>query len=148
MIVRLQRLQAYSNYTLGALYIDNVLMCFVLEDEPRAEKVKEKTRIPAGVYPIKLRTIGTIHNWLNKSFDFHIGSLHITDVPGFQYILIHPGNTDKDTMGCLLPGYQHVCNQNFIGQSTKAYSSIYPIISQRITTHDDVLIHVIDELIG
>jgi hypothetical protein len=148
MLVRLQRLQAYNNYTLGALYIDNLLMCFVLEDEPREVKVKGKTRIPAGIYPMKLRNVGSVHNWLNKAFSFHIGSLHITDVPGFQYILIHPGNSDADTAGCLLPGYQHVINNNFIGQSTKAYTSIYPIIANRIKDYDDVKIHIIDELHG
>jgi hypothetical protein len=62
--------------------------------------------------------------------------LHVLDVPGFDYILIHCGNTDEHTAGCLLVGDSQENNQitkdGFIGKSTQAYKRIYPDIANAI----------------
>lgn len=80
-------------------------MCYTLEDEYQALKVKGETRIPAGVYEIKFRKKGGLHAKYNKKYpDIHRGMLHITDVPNFEHILIHTGNTDEHTAGCLIVG--------------------------------------------
>lgn len=53
--------------------------------------------------------------------------IELADVPGFTGILIHPGNTDDDTAGCLLPNYSGTCTSNgiFGGQSVPAYFDLY-----------------------
>ena len=76
--------------------------------------------------------------------DIHIGMLHVLDVPGFEYILIHCGNTDEHTAGCLLVGDSQENNQitkdGFIGKSTQAYKRIYPRIAEAIDCGEEVTI--------
>ena len=60
----------------------------------------------------------------------HRGMLHVQDVPGFQYILIHIGNTDEDTAGCLLVGEQAVTSKGEmrVNLSGNAYKEFYPLV--------------------
>lgn len=75
-------------------------VCFILEDVVRdlGIKVKGETAIPEGRYQIGTRFSP------RESPRYKHDMLWVKDVPGFQYILIHPGNTRHDTEGCLLPG--------------------------------------------
>ncbi len=103
--------------TLGLLYIDKKFACYTLEDEHRDVKVMGETRIPAGRYQVKLRTEGSHHLRYQQKFpDIHKGMLHVTNVPNFQWILIHIGNDDDDTAGCLLVGDTSVSNINQDGR--------------------------------
>lgn len=82
-------------------------LAYTLEDEYREQKEFGETRIPDGTYQLGLRTIGGYNQKYSKRFaDIHIGMLHVLDVPNFEYILIHCGNTDEHTAGCLLVGGQ------------------------------------------
>lgn len=115
-----------DDYTSGILLIDDYFECYTLEDEQRAVKVWGETCVPDGVYEITLRTEGSFHNRFKKKFpDFHKGMLWVRNVPNFEYILIHIGNTDKDTAGCLLVGNVAHANKNYIGSSTDAYKKMY-----------------------
>ena len=78
-------------------------LCYTLEDEKREDKVMHETRIPAGTYKITLRKVGGYHGRYAKKYgSFHKGMLHgYRDVPGFEYILIHTGNTDEHTIRML-----------------------------------------------
>lgn len=149
MELKVLRFSSQSDSTLGVLFIDGVFKCFTLEDEFRTVKVHSKTRIPAGTYEIKLRKEGGFHERYLKKFgtQFHKGMLWITDVPNFQYVLIHIGNNDDDTAGCLLVGdqsHQNVDGAGYIGQSTQAYERIYPVISKSIVDGQKVTITYID----
>lgn len=120
-------------------------LCYTLEDEHRENKISKETRIPAGIYTIKLRKEGGFHNrYIRKFPDIHIGMLHVVNVPGFEYILIHIGNTDEDTAGCLLVGNTQSSNlktkDGFIGSSTDAYKFIYPKIAKAIESGENVTI--------
>ena len=120
-------------------------LAYTLEDEYRDEKVFGETRIPDGVYKMGLRKVGGYHARYSKKFaDFHIGMLHVLDVPGFEYILIHCGNTDEHTAGCLLVGDSQENNQItkdcFIGKSTQEYKRIYPRIAEAIDCGEQVII--------
>jgi|TARA_R100000084_G_scaffold108653_1_gene71876 hypothetical protein len=120
-------------------------LAYTLEDEYRDEKKYGETRIPNGTYEVGLRTVGGYHQKYSKRFpDIHIGMLHVTNVPGFEYILIHCGNTDEHTAGCLLVGDSQENNQittnGFIGKSTQAYKRIYPRIAEAIECGEKVLI--------
>tara|TARA_R100000482_G_scaffold120374_1_gene65587 strand:+ start:1518 stop:1949 length:432 start_codon:yes stop_codon:yes gene_type:complete len=120
-------------------------LCYTLEDEERAVKVKHETMIPYGRYEIKLRREGGFHNKYSKRFpDIHDGMLHITNVPNFEYILIHCGNTDEHTSGCLLVGDSQENNSlvtgGFIGKSTQAYKRIYKPICEALQKGEEVFI--------
>jgi len=124
-------------------------LCYSLEDEYRNEKVMHETRVPAGTYSIKLRTVGGFNARYEKKYgDFHKGMLHVQDVPGFEYILIHTGNTDEHTSGCLIVGDSQENNQlmknGFIGKSVQAYKRIYTPIAEALENGEEVTITYVD----
>lgn len=125
MELKVQRLFDNGDATIGVLFIDGKFECFTLEDEYREEKVKGETRVPAGTYDITLRTVGGFHSrYTNKFPSMHRGMLWVRNVPNFEYILIHIGNTDENTAGCLLVG--ETCDVNgVVGRSTNAYKKMY-----------------------
>ena len=121
------------------------ILAYSLVDEYREEKKYGETRIPNGTYKLDLRKEGGYHQKYSKRFpDIHIGMLHVLNVPGFEYILIHCGNTDEHTAGCLLVGDSQENNQitkdGFIGKSTQAYKRIYPRIAEAIERGEEVTI--------
>ena len=120
-------------------------LCYTLEDEYRKDKISKETRVPAGLYPVVLRKEGVFNERYSKKFpDTHIGMLHVINVPNFEYILIHIGNTDEDTAGCLLVGNSQESNlvkkNGFVGSSTNAYKAIYPEIAKAIEEGQEVTI--------
>tara|TARA_R100000951_G_scaffold30311_2_gene26101 strand:- start:2388 stop:2837 length:450 start_codon:yes stop_codon:yes gene_type:complete len=133
------RYHTSDDYTLGML-LDvtegRKFLCYTLEDEYREEKVMHETRIPAGTYKITLRKIGGFHGRYEKKYgSMHKGMLWVRDVPGFEYILIHTGNTDEHTSGCLLVGNSSDY-KGFVGSSVNAYKRIYPAIAKALETSD------------
>ena len=70
--------------------------------------------------------------------------LEIKDVPNFEYILIHIGNDDDDTAGCLLVGNTADTKKGFIGDSTGAYKEIYSVIMGAIECNEPVTISIMD----
>lgn len=136
-----------NDFTLGML-LDvtegRKFLCYTLEDEHREEKVMHETRIPAGTYKITLRTTGGFHGRYSKKYgSMHKGMLWVRDVPGFEYILIHTGNTDEHTSGCLLVGNSSDY-KGFIGSSVDAYKRVYPSIAEALENGEDVEITYTD----
>ena len=130
---------------IDGIFKQTKFLAYTLEDEYRSEKVFGETRIPDGTYKLGLRKVGGYHAKYSKRFPhIHIGMLHVLDVPGFEYILIHCGNTDEHTAGCLLVGDSQENNQitkdGFIGKSTQAYKRIYPRIAEAIECGENVTI--------
>lgn len=83
-----------SSCTEGKLYLNGKYFCDTLEDVERLKKIKNETAIPKGTY----RTI------INYSPKFKKEYPRLLDVPQFDGILIHCGNTIDDTSGCILVG--------------------------------------------
>jgi Family of unknown function (DUF5675) len=95
--------------TLGELFINGKRFSYTLEDVIRAKgvKVAGATAIPAGTYRMTL------------SISQRFGKLmpYVHDVPGFEGIRIHGGNSHKDTLGCILVGHHVKQNQQEIYSS-------------------------------
>jgi|TARA_B100000212_G_scaffold3576_2_gene2658 hypothetical protein len=145
MKLQVVRTQFGSNATNGLLFIDGVFECYTLEDEQRDVKVMHETCIPEGTYKIKLRNAGGFNTRYAKKYPtMHRGMLHIQDVPGFSWILIHQGNFENNTSGCLLLGNSQqdldVSDKGFIGASADAYKKAYPKISNAILKGEEVTI--------
>lgn len=137
MRIELKRFFSGKNDTMGMLLIDWMFVCFTLEDEKREVKVPGETRIPEGTYPLTLR--------FSPSHSPRYGHdmIAVNNVPGFTGILIHKGNTEKDTAGCPLVGNMlqfKPGGNNYLGESTLAYDRIYPIISEAIKKEPTYLI--------
>ena len=124
-------------------------LCYTLEDQYQTKKVMQETRIPAGEYEIKYRKEGGFHKRYNERYpDIHRGMLHVTNVPNFKWILIHVGNTDEHTAGCLLLGDTQENNQiktnGFIGKSSQAYVRVYDKIANVLDMGEKVTITYYD----
>lgn len=105
MKLKLNRIALRKTYTIGKLYIDGKYFCDTLEDTVRdtnksgkfdngEKKIKGKTAIPYGTYEIK---------W-TYSPRFKKYTPQLMNVPQFEGIRIHAGNSNTDTEGCLLLG--------------------------------------------
>ncbi len=140
MNILIDRYNSENDHTDGLLFVDCQFICYTLEDEYRTKKVYGETRIPDGVYRVSLRTIGGFHNRYSSKYPFHKGMLQIEDVPGFEHILIHTGNTDDDTAGCLLVGSTADKDKGFIGGSVKAYKELYPMVLSALEKKEEVTI--------
>ena len=149
MELEVLRFSSQKDSTNGILFDitggDRKFLCYTLEDEHRDEKVSGETRVPAGTYDLVLRTVGGFHSRYSKKYgEMHKGMLWVWDVPNFEYILIHTGNTDEHTAGCLLVGDSQQTNfgssNGFIGSSVNAYKRIYPAIAEAIEQGEKVTI--------
>jgi hypothetical protein len=140
------RTQFGKDATNGLLFIDGVFECFTLEDEIRDEKVYGETAIPLGTYEIKFRNIGGFDTKYKARYGttFHKGMLELQEVPNFQYILIHTGNTDSHTSGCLLLGETQQDldkgKDGFVGGSGDAYKKMYPKVRDALLNGEKVTI--------
>lgn len=83
-----------EQYTIGSMAVDGEFMYYTLEDPVREHKIKGITAIPAGTY----KGIVNMSNRFQKMMPV------LLDVPGFEGVRIHTGNTAKDTEGCILIG--------------------------------------------
>ncbi len=138
MKIKVLRFADNGDATLGVLYLDGIFQCFTVEDEERAEKKSGETRVPEGIYDVKLRKEGGFHTRYTARYgDMHKGMLCIHNAPDwklktdnmeFQYILIHTGNNEGHTVGCLLVN-DSVSGATFSGGSSRdAYVDVYPKI--------------------
>jgi len=131
------RTQFGTDATNGLLFINGIFECYTLEDQYQAVKVMHETCIPEGTYDIKFRKTGGFHaKYSDRYKNAHYGMLHIQDVPNFTYILIHTGNTDEHTSGCLIVGETQqdleVSKDGFIGSSTVAYKKMYAKVAGQL----------------
>lgn len=135
MELRLKRIARKSTYTIGKLSIDGVYFCDTLEDTDRglrqdmplavirATKRKGITAIPTGRYRV---TLGVQSPKFSKKaiYQFCNGYLpRLINVPGYEGVLIHVGNTDKDTEGCLLVGRNTQVGK--VLESRKTFIALY-----------------------
>jgi hypothetical protein len=103
--------------TVGQLSLNGKAFCFTLEDVVRpkgAAKVHGQTAIPAGTYPVILN----ISNRFKKLMPL------VQNVPGFEGIRIHSGNTAADTDGCLLVGLSKMQTNDKVYNSVAAYEKL------------------------
>lgn len=113
MLITVKRLYKTENSTIGELLVDGVFECFTLEDKERDVKIKGETAIPKGTYKIII----------NESNRFKRQLPLLLNVPNFEGVRIHSGNSNHDTEGCILVGQSR--HKNYIGQSRKAFEKLF-----------------------
>ena len=129
MKLTLKRIALRSTYTIGRLYVDGNYFCDTLEDTVRdlnkngkfdngEKKVYAKTAIPYGTYEIK---------W-TYSPRFKKYTPQLMNVPSFEGIRIHSGNTSSDTEGCLILGENKQVGKVLNSRAT--INKFYPIIKK------------------
>lgn len=142
MRLRLERKWFKDSYTIGNLYIDNVFFCNTLEDKNRdlnkngkfdngEIKVYGETCIPFGTYKIIV----------NKSPRFGRDLPRLLNVPSFEGVLIHRGNTAKDTAGCILVGENKIVGK--IINSTQYEVKLVNLMKEAVSKGEDITIEII-----
>ena len=140
MKLLVKRVTKASDFTLGELYIDGKFFCYTCEDKDRGltqsmpvsviEKIKVKTAtcIPYGKYKVTLDVVSPKYSNPKYKWAKKIGAKVpcLIDVPGYAGVLIHVGNTAKDTDGCLLVGFAK--SKNGVLQSTACFEKLYSIL--------------------
>ena len=138
MELRLNRISRRETYTIGKLYINGTYFCDTIEDKDRGlaqstpistiEKIKVHgtTAIPTGLYEVAMNQVSP--RLSQKEMYKGIGGKvpRLLNVPGFDGVLIHVGNTDEDTLGCILVGYNKVKGQ--VVNSRDTFFKLYPIL--------------------
>ncbi|MBF1506472.1 MAG: hypothetical protein HXN91_00015 [Prevotella pallens] len=126
--LKLERKWKKEKYTIGNLYVNGVFFSNVLEDKTRGlrqnmtlEEIKKikihgQTAIPSGRYEIRVTLSARFRRQLPV----------LLNVPGYVGVRIHPGNTDANTEGCLLPG-----KNDRVGQVSNSRATM-AILQQRI----------------
>ena len=133
MEIETQREQSQVDFTHSQLTIDGKPECFVVEDVVRdGPKVFGKTAIPAGRY----RVIITHSPRFRRPLPL------LLDVPGFEGVRIHAGNTAKDTEGCLLPGIAKTAKG--VANSRLAFSRLFKKIEAALKAGEEVWITIKD----
>ena len=135
MEIRLKRIARKTGYTIGRLYIDGTYFCDTLEDTDRglsqdkplaanmAMKKAGVTAIPTGTYQVTL-SVKSPRFSAKKQYAFCDGYLpRLLKVPAFEGVLIHIGNTAKDSEGCILVGENKVAGQ--VVNSTATFRKLY-----------------------
>jgi len=158
MKLEVKRFADNGDATMSVFFIDGIAKCFGIEDEERETKVAGETRVPEGTYNVSLRAEGGYHNresarYKDKKPGWHKGMLCIHNAPGwkivtdsmsFQYILIHPGNTEEHTNGCYLPNTTASFATFTGGASRSIYEKIYPEIRDALLGGEEVTISYTD----
>lgn len=143
MKLELKRIAKKDKYTIGHLYIDGKFFCDTLEDpdrgltstmnftEIKAKKIKGDTAIPTGTYKITLDVVSPKYSNFSKYpyVKFCGGKMpRLLNIPGYEGVLIHAGNTQKDTEGCLLVGLNKVVGKVINSQVT--WKKLYEILQK------------------
>ena len=149
MELKLNRVGKQYTYTIGKLFIDGVYFCDTMEDKDRGlsqttpittiEKIKvpSQTAIPTGLYKVAMNQVSPrlSKKDMYKGIDGKLPRL--IDVPGFDGVLIHPGNTSSDTSGCILVG------QNKIkGKVVNSVSTFDKLMNELLKDNDNIVLTI------
>lgn len=136
MELKLDRKWKKDTYSIGNLYINGKLFCNTVEDKDRGlkqtdslqsikdRKVYGETAIPTGRYEVAMNIVSPKYSAVKWYKDLCGGKIpRLLNVPGFEGILIHPGNTALDSLGCILVGKNSI--KGGVTQSRDYFKKLY-----------------------
>ena len=153
MELRLNRRYKGPKYTIGNLYIDDIYFCDTLEDIDRGitsstsledisrKKVYGQTAIPTGTYKVNLNVVSP--KFKDRSWAKPYGGKvpRLMNVPGFEGVLIHPGNTYSDTSGCILVGKNTVVGK--VMESTITFNGLMKKLLEAKAKGESIQINIV-----
>lgn len=140
MELLLKRTAKKQNYTIGDLYIDGQWFSNTLEDTDRGLtqnmteeeiskiKVYGSTAIPTGKYKIDMNTVSPKFKNRPWAKQWNGKLPRLKSVPGYEGVLIHVGNTQKDTLGCILVGENKIKGQ--VINSTTTFNKLMELLTK------------------
>lgn len=152
MELTLKRIALRGTYTIGRLYVNNNYFCDTCEDVVRDLnkdgdlndagecKVYGKTAIPYGRYEITMKVQSPKYSQ-RASYAWCKGYLpRLLNVPHFDGILIHAGNTSEDSSGCVLCGENKVKGQ--VINSMATLKRLVPILKRASDSGEKIWITI------
>ncbi|MDN3690024.1 DUF5675 family protein [Cyclobacterium jeungdonense] len=137
-----------GNTSLGLLYLGKQFFCYTLEDTHRDEKVPAGTRIPEGRYPLSVNPTLTDLTKRYRSrfpwFDYHI---EINNIPNYDLVYLHIGNSHQDTRGCILlaDGVNTGSSEKMVTHSQRAFERFYKTVYPKISSQENLEIKIFNE---
>lgn len=140
MELLLKRIAKRDKYTIGDLYIDGKWFSNTLEDTDRGlsqdmslEEIKKikvygKTAIPTGTYKVNMNIISPKFKTRVWAKPYNGMIPRLENVPGYEGILFHPGNSAEDSIGCILLGYNTVKGK--VTQSQNTFHKLMAILTK------------------
>jgi lysozyme len=121
-----------TDCTLGKLFVDGGFGCYTVEDvvRPDATKVPGKTAIPEGRYRLLV----------TRSPRFGRELPLLENVPNFEGVRIHPGNSAEDTEGCIIPG--RVRTARGVAESRLAFNELFAALKAELAHGRDIWLSV------
>lgn len=125
MKIEVKRIALKDKYTIGHMYIDGKFVCDTLEDKVRdlnkngkfdngEVKIPNETAIPYGTYNVTMNIQSPKYsNYAKYSYvkKYNAFMPRLQNVPSFEGVLIHAGNTADHTSGCILVGENKIKGQ-------------------------------------
>lgn len=154
MVLKLDRKYKKDTYTIGVLYVDGVRFCETCEDKDRGlkqsdmlwtikkKKVYGETAIPTGKYTITLDVVSAKYakvDWYRRLCGGKMPRL--LNVPGYDGILIHVGNTALDSSGCILVGRN--TKKGMVTSSRETFSALYAKMKAANDRHERITIEIV-----
>jgi len=144
MELLLKRIALKDTYTIGKLYVNGKYECDTLEpkvrDLTKEPKVIGKTAIPYGTYPITLKIKSQKFSQV-KTYEKIDGYLpRLLRVPFFKGVLIHIGNTIRETRGCILVGLNQESGK--VLYSRKTFWKLYPKLKKAAGRGEKIVITI------
>lgn len=148
MKLLLQRKYKKANYTIGDLYIDGKWFSNTLEDRDRGLtqdmdledilriKVYGETAIPTGTYRIDMNTISPKFKDRSWAKPYKGKIPRLLNVPGFDGVLLHPGNSANDSLGCVLVG-----NNTQVGKVLNS-QAVFKRLMQKLLGEQDITLTI------
>lgn len=153
MNIELKRIARKDTYTIGRLYINGTKVCDTIEDKDRGLtqkmsleeikkiKVKSKTAIPTGIYTVTLNVKSPSFSQKEYYKKYCNGYLpRILNVPGYDGILMHKGNTAEDSAGCIILGYNTIVGK--VTNSQKAFELVYQQLKTASDNGENIIIKI------
>lgn len=154
MLLKLIRKWKREKYTIGQLYVDGVFFSNTIEDKDRGlsqtmslqkilfMKKPGITAIPTGTYEITLSVQSNKYKKSKTMVQFNNAYMpRLLDVPGYDGVLIHPGNTADDTEGCIIPGKND--KVGWVSNSTSYFKSLYNKMKEAKKKGEKITIQIV-----
>lgn len=154
MKIKVERKWKKETYTIGRLYINGEFFCNTLEDTDRGlkqsdpittiqkNKVYGETAIPTGKYKIEMNVVSPKYSAVKWYQDLCKGKMpRLLNVPCFEGVLIHPGNTPLDTFGCILVGENKVKGK--LINSRETFKNLYKHLRTAADNKEEITIEIV-----
>lgn len=151
MKIELERRWKKATYTIGRLYVDGVFFCETLEDRDRGlkqtdpiatiktRKVYGETAIPTGTYAVAMNVTSPKYAAVSWYWQLCQGKMpRLLAVPGFDGILIHPGNSALDSFGCILVGRNTKVGR--LTESKATFQKLYKAMAKAVKRGEEITI--------